>query len=101
MGFMDKAKKMAEQAQSKLDEVQKQFNEGQPTGSQPSQAPVEYDQHGRPIRSEAPPAPAAPAAPPAESTTPPHGDPLTREPEDRNHPSYAPPKLSSGDPLAG
>lgn len=108
MGFMDKAKKMAEQAQSKLDEVQKQFNEGQSTGSQPSQGPpAEYDQHGRPIRSEAPP-PAAetpapePAAPPAESTTPPHGDPLTREPaepEDRNHPSYAPPKLSSGDPL--
>jgi hypothetical protein len=111
MGFMDKAKKMADQAQAKLDEVQKQFNEGQ---SQQSQGPpVEYDQHGRPIRSEAPPEPAPPptpepapepAAPPAESPTPPHGDPLTREPaetEDRNHPSYAPPKLSSGDPLAG
>ena len=27
MGFMDKAKKMAEQAQTKLDEAQKQFNE--------------------------------------------------------------------------
>ncbi len=26
MGFMDKAKKMAEQAQAKLDEAQKQFN---------------------------------------------------------------------------
>ena len=34
MGFMDKAKKMAEQAQTKLDEVQKGFNEGQ--GSQGS-----------------------------------------------------------------
>ena len=30
MGFMDKAKKkMAEQAQAKLDEAQKQFNQGQ------------------------------------------------------------------------
>ena len=29
MGFMDKAKKMAEQAQTKLDEAQKQFNSGQ------------------------------------------------------------------------
>ena len=29
MGFMDKAKKMAEQAQTKLDEAQKQFNEKQ------------------------------------------------------------------------
>jgi hypothetical protein len=112
MGFMDKAKKMAEQAQSKLDEVQKQFNEGQAGGSQQSQGlPVEYDKHGRPIRSEAPPDAAPPptpptdpqpAAPPTESTSPPHGDPLSHEPaeeEDRNNPSYAPPKLSSGDPL--
>jgi hypothetical protein len=115
MGFMDKAKKMGEQAQSKLDEVQKQFNEGQPGGSQTSQAPpVEYDQHGRPIRSEATPAdePAAPAAPepaapPAESTTPPHGDPVAPppsppaadQPEEKDE--YAPPKLTGGDPLAG
>ena len=112
MGFMDKAKKMAEQAQSKLDEVQKQFNEGQSGSSSSQGPPVEYDQHGRPIRSEAPappaeaPTPAAePAPPPAEAATPPHGDPVTREPgeppeqEDRNNPSYAPPKLSSGDPL--
>ena len=35
MGFMDKAKKLAEQAQDKLDEVQKQFNEGQ-QGTSPS-----------------------------------------------------------------
>jgi hypothetical protein len=142
MGFLDKAKKMAEQAQTKLDEVQKQFNENQPhppsSGSQP--APVEYDQHGRPIRSEAPP---EPVGPPPSAPTPPHGDPVagqaapapppppaaapTPDPaappeppaapspdaaapppgspegveEDRNNPSYAPPKLSSGDPLAG
>ena len=29
MGFMDKAKKLAEQAQEKLDEAQKNFNQGQ------------------------------------------------------------------------
>ena len=34
MGFMDKAKKLAEQAQEKLDEVQQNFNEG---GSTPGQ----------------------------------------------------------------
>ena len=73
MGFMDKAKKMAEQAQSKLDEVQKQFNEGQ--GSSSQQGPVtQYDAHGRPVppADAAPPAPSAPPAPPAQ----PHGDPL-------------------------
>jgi hypothetical protein len=100
MGFLDKAKQMAEQAQSKLDEVQKQFNESQGSAAPPQQAPpVEYDKHGRPIPTEQP-----------ESAAPPHGDPVA-EPaapsppvgteEDRNHPSYAPPKLSSGDPLAG
>ena len=107
MGFMDKAKKLAEQAKTKLDEVQQQFNESQ--GSSPQQPSVEYDQHGRPIRSEPPPEPPAPAAepapPPAEAATPPHGDPVSpSEPsaeEDRNNPSYAPPKLTGGDPLAG
>jgi hypothetical protein len=118
MGFLDKAKKMAEQAQTKLDEVQKQFNEQQGSTSSQS-APVEYDKHGRPVRSEAPPA----------ASTPPHGDPIAEQPsspppppaaaptpdpaapapappgppegvdEDPNNPSYAPPKLSSGDPL--
>jgi hypothetical protein len=103
MGFLDKAKKMAEQAQAKLDEAQKQFNEGQSgsAGSQPP--PVEYDQHGRPIRAEAPPEPAAP------DRTPPHGDPLqdqeqpppptmSTEPANEDDP-YAPPKLTGGDPL--
>jgi hypothetical protein len=170
MGFLDKAKKMAEQAQAKLDEAQKQFNEGQQRG-QPSGPAVEYDQHGRPIPQE-PPATAAPphgdplapqsAEPPPATAAPPQrdplapqsaepppataaptpgvpptgqGDPITSPPqaepaappppgvpptgeqqapqappaqpqadepaEDRNHPSYAPPKLSGGDPLAG
>jgi hypothetical protein len=102
MGFMDKAKKMAEQAQTKLDEVQKQFNESQ--GSSPSQnAPVDYDQHGRPVRAEpgAEPA-AAPAPPPAEAATPPHGDPVAPKPDEgERSDEYAPPKLTGGDPLAG
>ena len=84
MGFMDKAKKLAEQAQEKLDDVQKQFNESQGS-SEPSQAPVEYDQHGRPVRAE--PAPPAPPAPQAE------------QPEREDE--YAPPKVTPGDPLAG
>jgi hypothetical protein len=123
MGFMDKAKKMAEQAQAKIDEAQKQFNTGQQRD--PASGPaVEYDAHGRPV-----------AQAPQDSVAPPHGDPLADQPpapaapptpgvpptaqdasapdsadarpaadasdEDRNKPSYAPPKLSSGDPLAG
>jgi hypothetical protein len=54
MGFMDKAKKMAEQAQTKLDEAQKQFNSNQP--QQQGGPVVEYDKHGRPIQ----PAPVTP-----------------------------------------
>ncbi len=61
MGFMDKAKKLADQAQQKLDETQKNFNQGQgQTGGQPA---VRYDQHGRPIQD----------APPAGATAPPSG----------------------------
>ena len=159
MGFMDKAKKMAEQAQQKLDEAQKQFNAGQQGGGQSGGGPaVEYDKHGRPIPQQppataepphgdpltspqdeavsSPPPPAAPtpgvpptgqADPQSEAVTsappvpqpgvpptsqePPGDAPAPQAPpaqpeadaadEDRNHPSYAPPKLSSGDPLAG
>ena len=124
MGFMDKAKKMAEQAQAKLDEAQKQFNSGQAQG-QGSGPAVEYDKHGRPIPQAAPEAapphgdplagseaspaaPAPPAPPAAEAPAPASAPPAPPVPpvagapvEDRNHPSYAPPKLSSGDPLAG
>ena len=137
MGFMDKAKKMAEQAQQKLDEVQKGFNEGQGSSSPAQQGPVtQYDAHGRPVPAadQAPPAPSAPPAPPTQ----PHGDPLGASappppppppaPEAATAPppappappapsappappapeagsertdEYAPPKLSSGDPLTG
>jgi hypothetical protein len=96
MGFMDKAKKLAEQAQDKLDEVQKQFNESQGS-SQQQPAPVEYDEHGRPQRAES-------APPPAEAATPPHGDPVAPAPsadEPERKDEYAPPKLTGGDPLAG
>lgn len=111
MGFMDKAKKMAEQAQTKLDEVQKQFNEGQ--GNAPAQqGPVtQYDKHGRPVPAAdaAPPAPSAPPAPPTQpqgdplgaSAAPPPTPPAPPAPEAASERSdeYAPPKLSSGDPL--
>jgi hypothetical protein len=76
MGFMDKAKQLAEQAQQKLDETQKNFNKSSSPEGQPQGDGVKYDEHGRPIQ-EAPPAgatappaaePAAPAAPAAEPT---------------------------------
>ena len=47
---MDKAKKMAEQAQAKLDEVQGQINKSSPPTQQESGPVVEYDKHGRPIQ---------------------------------------------------
>jgi hypothetical protein len=120
MGFLDKAKKLAEQAQSKLDDVQAQFNERQSAGSPSGSPAVEYDKHGRPA-----------ATPPQETTTPPHGDPLAgappqplQEPDplpDDSAPARPapapppaaapapppaddpnqPPRMTSGDPLAG
>lgn len=129
MGFLDKAKKMAEQAQSKLDDVQQQFSEKSGAGEQQAGPAVEYDQHGRPIQAEpqqAPPpephgdplagapeqpAEAAPQAPepdpaapqpPQQAAPPPAPDPGAQPAaEDPNRPSYEPPKLSGGDPLAG
>jgi hypothetical protein len=69
MGFMDKAKKLAEQAQEKLDEAQKNFNQGQ-SGSQPAEpGGVRYDEHGRPIQDATPAAATAPpSATPAADT---------------------------------
>lgn len=97
MGFMDKAKKMAEQAQEKLDDVQKQFNEspGARGATPPPDAPItEYDKHGRPVGetpASTPPVQPAPPKPPSGELAP------TAEKDDE----YAPPKMSSGDPLAG
>jgi hypothetical protein len=78
MGFMDKAKKLAEQAQQKLDETQKNFNQSNSPAA-PAEGGVKYDEHGRPVQ-EAPPAgatapPAAePTAPAAEPTAPAPGE---------------------------
>jgi len=67
MGWMDKAKKLAEQAQEKLDEAQQNFNKG---GSTPGQeGGARYDAHGRPIQDDAPPAGSAP--PPSAEPVPP------------------------------
>ncbi len=67
MGFMDKAKQLAEQAQEKLDDVQKQVNERQGGQAQPGGDGQRYDKHGRAEgeAAEAPPAGATPP-PPAE-----------------------------------
>jgi hypothetical protein len=69
MGFLDKAKAMAEQAQAKLDEVQQDFNAKQASGAAGSEdAAVEYDQHGRRVTREesvGPPAPPPVTLPPS------------------------------------
>jgi hypothetical protein len=66
MGFMDKAKKLAEQAQEKLDEAQKNFNKSEgPQG--PPGGGVRYDDHGRPIQEETP---AAATEPPSATPAP-------------------------------
>ena len=79
MGFMDKAKKLAEQAQEKLDEAQKNFNQSaSPEADQPAQT-VRYDEHGRPIQEEETPAAAAPP-PPADPAEPPPAAPPAAEP---------------------
>jgi hypothetical protein len=119
MGFMDKAKaaaqdatekgkKLAEQAQAKLEEQQKNFNKGQAHESGPGAAATEYDSHGRPIANEPTVAetvrasePAAEVAP--EDTGPPQGDPLAEESPAPKAPAPPPGDgsgLTSGDPLA-
>ena len=108
MGFLDKAKKMAEQAQTKLDEVQQQFNESQGASSSASAGgPVtEYDKHGRPVGASAPPPPPAPPTPSAapEAAAPPPAPPAPPSPPapaPARDDEYAPPTLTSGDPLEG
>lgn len=98
MGFMDRAKKIAEQAQAKLDEAQAKFNEShkQRTGPGQEGPVVRYDSAGRPIGEAAPgsPPPPSPAEPAATGATP-QAAPQEGEGE------HAPPKMTSGDPLAG
>jgi len=109
MGFMDKAKKLAEQAQTKLEDVQKDFNEKQsrPPGSQEQSGgggAVEYDEHGRPKTAEPVATPGDLPATGAGDLGNPVGDPLSAEPtaggETAASPDPAPAK-AEGDPLLG
>ena len=84
MGWMDKAKKLAEQAQEKLDEAQKNFNKSD-TPDAASDEAVRHDEHGRPIQQE---------ETPAAATEPPSATPATAEPEQAAAP---PPPPSEGD----
>ena len=93
MGFMDKAKKLAEQAQQKLDEAQTQFNQNAAPQSQPEQGEVQYDEHGRPIQ-EAPPA-GATAPPPAQPSAP-TPDPAAPSAEEEAAPAPPPAPPSGG-----
>jgi len=105
MGFMDKAKKLAEQAQEKLDEAQKNFNKSDSPQAQPGEG-VRHDEHGRPIQQETPaaatPAPAAtpsPAAPPSPAAEPPAADaPADEAPDDRPSPPSPPAGGSNASP---
>jgi hypothetical protein len=89
MGFMDKAKKLAEQAQEKLDEAQKNFNKGDSQETQAGEGAVQYDEHGRPIE-QAPPA-GATAPPAAEPAAPPAADPAAPPAADPAAPPAADP----------
>jgi hypothetical protein len=83
MGLMDKAKKLAEQAQQKLDEAQEGFNQNASPQQTPDAGAVRYDEHGRPIQPEAPPAATAP--------------PPSAEPATEASPEPPPPPTPSGD----
>jgi hypothetical protein len=83
MGWMDKAKKLAEQAQDKLDEAQKNFNKSDAPDEAPSDA-VRHDEHGRPIQQE---------ETPAAATEPASVTPAAEEPEQAAAP---PPPPSEG-----
>jgi hypothetical protein len=78
VGFMDKAKKLAEQAQQKLDEAQTQFNQNAAPQSPSQEGGVQYDAHGRPIQEDPP---AGAASPPPAPTTDPTPDPAAPGPE--------------------
>jgi hypothetical protein len=92
MGFLDKAKKLAEQAQTKLDEVQSQINTS--GASRPPTGPVvEYDKHGRPI-------PPQPSDAPPEGGAPPTGPMQTPPPSPPAPPAATPPGAAAGPPPA-
>jgi len=94
MGFLDKAKKLADQAQLKLDEQQSKFNQssgGAPAGS--AGPAVEYDQHGRPIPAAGESTPPPRVAEPAPSPGP--GSPLPPSPPAPPLPEEEPPAAPS------
>jgi hypothetical protein len=70
MGFVDKAKKLAEQAQQKLDEAQESFNQSASPQHTPDAGSVRYDEHGRRIEETPAAATPPPAAEPATPATP-------------------------------
>ena len=98
MGFLDKAKKLAEQAQQKLDEAQTQFNQGGSTQGQPQPGGVQYDAHGRPIAqppaADVPPPvaqPQPPVAQPQSPPAPPAADPAAPAAEEQPQAAEPPP----------
>ena len=93
MGFMDKAKKLAEQAQQKLDEAQTQFNQGTGSAGEQQGGGQQFDQHGRPIPQEPP---AEAAAPPPAPPPPPPAEPAPDAPTDSAEPAEPPPPPPSG-----
>jgi hypothetical protein len=98
MGFLDKAKQLADQAQQKLDEVQKDFNKQSTGQQQQGDAPaVEYDKHGRPIQPAEPEAPVAPPA--AQQPAPPPQAAPPGEPAQQAEPA-APPQADHSFPGA-
>jgi hypothetical protein len=96
MGFMDKAKKLAEQAQEKLDEAQKSFSKPQDPQA-PAGGGVRYDEHGRPIQEETP---AAATEPPPATPAPDPTAPIADAPPAEGAPAEEPappPKPREGD----
>jgi len=103
MGFMDKAKTLAEQAQEKLDEAQKNVNKPSEPQGQPGQS-VRYDEHGRPIDEETPAAATAPpsATPPPDPSAPIGGSAPAHAPAEAPPAETAPaPAAESEDEPAG
>jgi hypothetical protein len=96
MGFMDKAKKLAEQAQEKLDEQQAKLNDRSRGAAEERTAEGPAGPEG-----DAAPARPAPTSAPPPYTPPGPGSPIPPAPPSPMREDDVPPTLSSGDPLAG
>ena len=95
MGFLDKAKQLADQAQTKLDEVQKDFNAKQQGSAQPAPPPAAPADKSPTID------PGAPGPSPEPAQDRPHGDPLVDSAPKPPTPPSPGSGMSSGDPLGG